>query len=692
VVNTALGKVEEQTRVAWLSALIGAWGVLNGFAIFILWTQPAPGQTIWSFVLGLAAAAVASWLIETLRERLRPPEHSEDTKGPEGSRITRFALTLVSLATFELFIVGSERSLDVFSNPTDVGTLRTHLLGPSSLSLGGDTRDLITLAVMWILAGAALCGALAGVVMLPRSESIAKRSRDGLYTGFIAALAAPMLVLIYVLGTRVVLALGLAFFHPAEWQQHADALAPRDLVDQSPGVAGGAWWYLVFQIIGPLFTAGLIGKLEAIAAVLVLFALGKFLDVWWPFLLFLVAIVIAVVAPLSFDLSDLLQFPLLAFVVWLVPGAILGAAAPLLENPSQRARLWASVSVLMGAIVVAVTLLSAYHDKGFLNQDRDFLAAGIVLVGVGVVLLRRDDLQIGWPFLAIAVSLATSAATAVVLHNTASFHKVLTDVAKINSLPASVAGNPNNLMSDLRFYPKDLTGSLSGLRYRDPPQREKLLDSATTAVRTQRNTMLIYTGKSEYQAIAAEPILYARCRSVHSMFMDPPEDRCFGASERSLVSMTLVGFVNPPLEKASDTQLLARIRQDQRAINAARVGPTIGNYAYGHYSVWSEVSADEDTFYRTTQQYAKIDADIAAEYAITEKDKKSIDASEQTEAAWESQGFPEKLELAMAGSVAFWMTVALLAAWQSRRNAEAAADEEDAAKPVTDAEPEAHDS
>jgi hypothetical protein len=703
VVNTDRVKADEQTRVAWLCALIGAWGVFNGFAIFILWTMPAPGQTIWSFVLGLAAAAVASWVIESLRERLRPPEHAEDAQTPKRTRIARLVLTLVSLATFELFIVASERSLDVFSSAGDRGDLRADLLGPSLLNLGGETRDLIALAVMWVLAGAALCGALASVVMLPRSKPIAERSRDGLGAGILAgALAAPGLVLLYVLGTRVVLAIGLALFEPALWQQHADALAPRELLEHRPGVETPwpvAAWYVAFQIIGPLFTAGVPGKLAAAAAVLVLYAIGKRFKVWWPFALFILAVVVAVAAPLSFDLPDVLQLPLLAAIVWVVPGAILGAAAPLLENPSQRARLWASASVVMGAIVLAVTLLN-------FSRDKEFLAAGIALVGVGAVLLRRDDLQIGWPFLAIAVSLATSSATAVVLHVSASFHSVLTNVAKINALPASVAGDPNNLIHDLKYESAYVAGTLYGLRYRDPAERERLLDAAKAAALARRDTVLGYTLHAQNHAIAVEPILYARCRSEDRTFLyGPPKNICFGASQRALVSMTFVGFLRPPLANASDAQVLARIRRDQRAIRAARAGPHfLNNVSIGKYSVWSEVGDDEDRLYQTAQRYAALDAEIAAEYAVAENDRKIAAALKaQSDKTWGRNDYPEKLELAMAGSVAFWMTVALLAAWQSRRNAEAAGAEEellghepgtapdavDAVKPVLDGEPEA---
>ena len=41
-----------------MCALVGIWGVLNGFAVFILFQDDSDSG--WEFVLGLAAAALAS--------------------------------------------------------------------------------------------------------------------------------------------------------------------------------------------------------------------------------------------------------------------------------------------------------------------------------------------------------------------------------------------------------------------------------------------------------------------------------------------------------------------------------------------------------------------------------------------------------------------------------------------------------
>jgi len=689
-------KLDEKGQTAGIAALVGAWGVLNGFAVYILWTAHDPQQTRWSFALGLAGSALAAWVIETLRERLRPPEHEaheaheahsddeahdEDDEpsatSSERTGIARFLLTLISLATFELFIAAIDHSMEVFRDPLARHELRERLLGPALFGTAGTTRDLIALAVMWIVAGAAVSGAVALVVLLPRRKPIAERSRDGLLSGIGAgAIAAPVLVLLYVLTVRVALAFGLALFHPHEWQQHLDLLAPAgprsDLI-LSPVLFA---YDTAFTVIGPLFTSGWTGKLAAVAIFGALCAIGVRFKRWWPFGAAVAALAVAVVAPLSRDFAELLQLPLYAAVVWIVPGAILGAMAPLLENPSQRASLWASVSVGIGAIVMIVTFVA--------HQNTGFLVVGAAIAAAGTILLRRDDLEVVWPYLAIAVSLATSSATALALHASASFHSVLTDVAHINALPANLGEDPNHLIARLKTsrtsvaitldamrkptldwrhpFPDDrpdtiadlenpewrAANALYGLRQRAPAERYALLDEAARAVRTDRDRAIEREREYERSLVAREP------RAVQA----------------TIASKTLLGFTTP-LERVSNAQLAERLRRD----DVAFLRPAAPADTFGPAGIrWHAIGRAEEAMAETTADVTATDAAIAAERAVADADERHAEIVAREMTAYAKSDDPEKLEVAMAGSVAFWMTVALLGAWQSRRNAEAAAE------------------
>jgi len=53
-----------------ICAFTGAWGILTGFAVFILVRTQKFDQPVY-FVLGLAVAAGASFVVEALRESMR---------------------------------------------------------------------------------------------------------------------------------------------------------------------------------------------------------------------------------------------------------------------------------------------------------------------------------------------------------------------------------------------------------------------------------------------------------------------------------------------------------------------------------------------------------------------------------------------------------------------------------------------
>jgi hypothetical protein len=652
-------------RAYLLPALVGAWGVLNGFAVFILWWDPQENRV--SFAIGLAAAALASFVIEALRERLKPAE-------PDGSRRpvsaiargARFLATLISLATFELFITAVDRAAVVFRDGDTILNLRTDVLGPALLiDVRQASYDLIALAFLWIFAGAVLAAVLTAIVGFPASKPLAVRSRDGLVYGLVAgALVAPAAVLLYILIIRVVLALALAWLHPDLWRDHVDRLLPTPLLNAHPAELPLPLelWIGATLIVGRLFTAGVAGKAATCAILAALIVLAVRFKKPWPLAVFVLVVAVTVVAPLSRDLRDLLMLPVLAGIVWIVPGAILGAVTPLLENPSGRATVWTTLAAAAGIVVGVVTV--ARHGS------LSYIYAAVALLVAAAFLRRGDELQIAWPVLAIAVGLSISSATVVVLHVSASFHTVLENVARIDALPASLAEDPNGAIAALAYRSPALADTFRGIRERPPDERVAIVKAAQTALLDERNRRLRIKAKDETDAIGAMPAALEACRkrpSGHVQFFGPPlPNVCIGAPAAALSAVTLAP-VEPELEAATDAAVAQRLAADLARLGAVPSSTHDPGFENG-YSIWARVYLVELGAAADIRDLMPVDAAVAREGADAARAVALAKETGALEDTWSARGIPEALELSIAGSVAFWTTVALLAAWQTRRD------------------------
>jgi hypothetical protein len=193
-----------------ICAFTGAWGVLTGFAIFVLLhaSRDVTPRTFW---LGLAVAVVASFVVESLRESVRG---RTGLGTPRSTRVAQGLGTILMLAVFELFVLAAHRAADLFSHPREVEELRNAILGPVLEDAAGATRDLLVMAGLWILAGAAVGAVLGALAVRPgRGAGMRRELRAGAVGALAGGNAAPLAVGGDIMRWRVILALRLALIH-----------------------------------------------------------------------------------------------------------------------------------------------------------------------------------------------------------------------------------------------------------------------------------------------------------------------------------------------------------------------------------------------------------------------------------------------------------------------------------------------
>ncbi len=617
-----------------ICAFTGAWGVLTGFAIFILLhrTRDVAPRTFW---LGLAAAVVASFVVESLRESVRG---RTGLGTPVSSRIAQGLGTLLVLAVFELFVLAAHSAADLASHPREVEELRNAILGPVLEDAAGATRDLLVVAGLWVLAGAAVGAVLGALVVRPgRGPGMRRELRAGAIGALAGATAAPLAVVGYILLWRVILALRLAFFDPSALARRLTAFVdPTSLgVYDPPATWYGAALRLAARIsaawvlVPPL---GLVVGGALVAAVVV----GLRWKRWWPLLVLAALLLPGIAAPLLRDARDLLRLPFMAAVVWIAPAAVLGLAAPLLERPAERSRWWSSIAAALGISVALITLLRLH--------DARYLLLTLGLFGVAALLAPRGSVEEFWPALALCLAILVTGLSVVVVHLTASFHEVLAGVSRVNALPAEPQGNwrPKVLADDLRTLDESAMPAWAGW------YRRQLVDRYAAAGLDERLTILDeVTARIPRDRRETFSRLDAMARNKQRALREAHGD----AARRLPLYRSLDGVASAPSEGLwpilSEEYYEARDRAGQ--------------------PFWEGYARQVDAIRARLEALDTLAGGLAGLRAETMRQSDRDSAQRR----WAETGIVQRLEVALAGSTAFWITVGVLAAWQAQRRGSA---------------------
>lgn len=617
-----------------ICAFTGAWGVLTGFAIFILLhrTRDVAPRTFW---LGLAAAVVASFVVESLRESVRG---RTGLGTPVSSRIAQGLGTVLVLAVFELFVLAAHSAADLASHPREVEELRNAILGPVLEDAAGATRDLLVVAGLWVLAGAAVGAVLGALVVRPgRGPGMRRELRAGAIGALAGATAAPLAVVGYILLWRVILALRLAFFDPSALARRLTAFVdPTSLgVYDPPATWYGAALRLAARIsaawvlVPPL---GLVVGGALVAAVVV----GLRWKRWWPLIVLAALLLPGIAAPLLRDARDLLRLPFMAAVVWIAPAAVLGLAAPLLERPAERSRWWSSIAAALGISVALITLLRLH--------DARYLLLTLGLFGVAALLAPRGSVEEFWPALALCLAILVTGLSVVVVHLTASFHEVLAGVSRVNALPAEPPGNwrPKVLADDLRTLDESAMPAWAGW------YRRQLVDRYAAAGLDERLTILDeVTARIPRDRRETFSRLDAMARNKQRALREAHGD----AARRLPLYRSLDGVASAPSEGLwpilSEEYYEARDRAGQ--------------------PFWEGYARQVDAIRARLEALDTLAGGLAGLRAETMRQSDRDSAQRR----WAETGIVQRLEVALAGSTAFWITVGVLAAWQAQRRGSA---------------------
>jgi hypothetical protein len=384
---------------AWLAAGLGAWGVLTGFAVFLLlWHEHhAPGK----FLLGLGAAGVASAIVEGARKRI------EGHGGHGGHGAARFswsnvAFTLVLLAIVELFIVAAHTAV----HPTKpvLPEVARAMLGSVPAQNVPLWLTLATFALAWVLVGAALAAGLLRFTTGLDGGAIDRAGKGAARGAVVGLVVAPVAMLAAVLLLRAGVLLWTFLFDHDAWLAHLRqgenawygiALRPLSWL---ANVWGLGWFAKV--LVGVLLVGAVAGaRREGDAG---------------PFVLLLVAVAVFFFAPLLAEAGSLLLILGLAALAWGVPAATLGAMSPALEAPAERREQWGLFAFGGALLLAALPLLWSASPW--------FLLPAAFLATLGAVVRKRGVSLEAWPLLALAAGLVVTGATGVVQEFT--FHAV----------------------------------------------------------------------------------------------------------------------------------------------------------------------------------------------------------------------------------------------------------------------------
>lgn len=426
-------------RIVRLGAFTGVMGVLSGYAVFFMWLEEA--EHPWKFGLALFCAGLLSLIFEWLREKIQGGEHEH---GHGHAPLSRMLVTFIMLVMAELFVMGWDHTATMEGGKF---LAASQAVTGQAIS-GGPALNLAVLAGIWVSVGAVLAGWLTSLIPCAGHESLAKKVRNSAGSGALAGLvAAPVTLLVYVLAVRVLGALNLLFFHHDQWRQNVHTLES----DFSPPTA--SLQHLREQRSGynSLFAAGFraVGWLDdslgnhwwtpliLITAWVLLMRYLLKKELGYPaFFLGLLALMI-ILAPLLDNLGNLFVMLVLAALIWTFPGALLGAMVPLLNRPSDMPRIWGLIAFLGAAILLGVTAvrLSAW-----------FLIPALLLVAAGIIFQRGGRLEDYWPFLALSTATVVAGLTFVIQQ--ATFAGVFGKFHAINSVPATLAPRPPSLLDN----------------------------------------------------------------------------------------------------------------------------------------------------------------------------------------------------------------------------------------------------
>jgi 3-methyladenine DNA glycosylase Tag len=359
--------------------LVGALGVLSGYALYFKLEPIVHGDEgvlpiVLELVIAAVMVAILEWVTEIIEKGLG---HSLPYRRTAITAIFAFVL-------FELFVLAAHSLAGVQSEEA------RHALDSV---WAGDWRELVGLAAFWVIIGGGLTAAIARAIF-GRPTTLALRGTIGASAGA----GAGLLILFYMLLVRAFVVAKLIVLEHSKWH----VLLSRNHVTASVGWAMD--WFLDARPLGPKipFSYLLLG-LVAIAWIL-----WSWLDDNWTPLACALFVVIALLALPVLDV-DCIKVPIFVFLMWSVPGALLGAFLPWLQPRFvvPRPRLVAGVLVI-GALALIIVAISGRSSRLMC------IPAGVLIATSYHVYTGKKVLQY-WPLVALSIAILACVVTPFIL-------------------------------------------------------------------------------------------------------------------------------------------------------------------------------------------------------------------------------------------------------------------------------------
>ena len=313
-----------QRRVEWLCTGMGAWGVGTGFAVFVLlWTHGRPRPL--TFAAGLLVAALIAYIAELLRDLIKEGVAIPAITGP------RVIVTVLLLIIIELVVHAGTAMVQLSGDRHEAAATQFELqeiLAPLAGQDSGVMTEVIGMTIAWMVVGAVVARRLSRIVFLQlrgNRKGILRGAREGVVGGLVAAPVCAVACQLLVRGFNLV----------SDVVVRGDAWA--DEVRSSLGhlSLNSGWvialklpaylWLGVYGVAQWAHGAGAVGLAAAIGLAGILTWQHRALR--WVRLGALGAVLI-LLAPLPTEVERLIHIALLAMVIWVVPGFMLGVAAP----------------------------------------------------------------------------------------------------------------------------------------------------------------------------------------------------------------------------------------------------------------------------------------------------------------------------------------------------------------------------
>jgi hypothetical protein len=403
-----------------LATLMGGFGVLMGFATFVLVqdeSHKTEKESLGIFITGLIAAALTSFVIESVRARV------EEHGGHKPINTGRFLGLLILLGIFELFVTGA----DSLARFVFAGDQAQFLKGLFSVAAGRDLpaysdlssgAEMCYFAGLWIMLGCATGWAASRA--LPRSPLIP--ARRTLFTSAVSTLkgivAVALLAFLYVCIARLAGTVYVLLVDPSRYNPTYSLLL-NSRTTSSPifGIilviaTGLATVTETIAHCGDLGGLGVIAAVFAIWVGLAVLAVNADRMAKWGALHavltygFAGALLLLALGPFATNgqqFTQLMNIVLACTAIWLAPLFVLSVVAPWLRAPSHDPRVWGLV-----ALGVAVILLVITWGRLTVTSERvlSYLAIAL-LVYTAFWFLRGASLREYWPFAALIVATAT---------------------------------------------------------------------------------------------------------------------------------------------------------------------------------------------------------------------------------------------------------------------------------------------